>query len=104
MITSMIIVYLDGGHDGGPEGHGPKGGGQRALHRTQNWVRGPPLVVPAIHPPQHSVSQHSVSIIIIIIIVDASTYLFVPGVVTDRDQTHSPSCDLRDAIALIAHT
>jgi hypothetical protein len=33
------------------------------------------------------------------IIVDAS-----PGVVTDRDQTHSPSCDLRNAIALIAHT
>ena len=29
---------------------------------------------------------------------------FVPGVVTDRDQTHSPSCDLRNAIALIAYT
>ena len=26
------------------------------------------------------------------------------GVVTDRDQTHSPSRDLRNAIALIAHT
>jgi hypothetical protein len=41
---------------------------------------------------------------VVIIFVDASAYFLSQGVATDRAQTHSPSRDLRNAIALIAHT
>jgi hypothetical protein len=40
----------------------------------------------------------------IIMIAIRFRVFYVPGVVPDRNQTHSPSCDLRNAIALIAHT
>jgi hypothetical protein len=42
--------------------------------------------------------------LVVIIIVWRFRVFSVPGMVTARDQTHSPSRDLRNAIALIART